>query len=262
MVFTDRNLNRFDQFSKNLVHDLLPNTPTAHPSLPTQMQLPLLLISLFLSFTFAAPPCINTDASKLNPIECQCGPQLCSSQTGLLCYSTNSQQGSCRPNNPAPVGFPRPIKKGRCTDVSGRHQIADTTTCGSAAVALGLPVTKAFSNSDFSRPLGCYVLAVGSQNLYLNTYLGSRTPGSRTGECTVEMQCLCIDVPRCSNSIGTFSNEKECLCGDSSQSNLCTQKTGYFCTNTSLCSHYEACRITDGSTPNGKLNISKRSKQL
>ena len=206
--------------------------------MPTKNQTFCTLLIFFIH-PLLADKCLITDGSAPNIAPCQCESEVCDAATGLICYSTFGG-GACRQNTPGPFGYPLPINTGFCATVSGRKNIGDKKTCEAAALALGLNDQTAFERSDNDRPPGCYIIATGSRNLYLNNFANS------DAECSDEMNCLCVAVDDCVNTGGTVSNMEPCLC----VGKVCDDQSGFYCTNTSSCSTIPSCPVRDGSTSN------------
>ena len=85
----------------------------------------------------AIASCAITDGSAHNPSICQCGHELCTADTGLICYLKKGG-GSCRKTHLGSFGYPI-VKTGRCEDESGRRTIKTEKDCKHAGVAKGYP---------------------------------------------------------------------------------------------------------------------------
>ena len=167
------------------------------------------------------PSCSNTDGTAANANDCQCGNTLCTSETGLICYSENGG-GSCRKRGLGEYGYPL-SSTGFCYDasVSGRAPILDVASCQAAANSIDKTMSTHFFIDTSLEPPGCFFGSDGEIHFNYNV--------SSTTECFTgnlgKNACICQAGTVCSNTDGTAVNSGDCMCGTT----LCTSETGLIC---------------------------------
>ena len=210
----------------------------------------LLLLAAFPPLPVNGLDCVTTDGSKANTIEpCTCGNEVCTTSTGLICYSTTGG-GSCRKNSPGSFGYARP-KEGKCTDVDERDLITSKEECGRAAVRAGLewsfsPEVSVATDAYF--PPGCFWVQDGYPRFNTLTTTAAGCSAHSSEYCL----CWASELLSCANTDASVANAvPACLCGTLLNTATCASDTGLWCLSSfNICGQHHACSVTDGSAEN------------
>ena len=119
--------------------------PPVSSAMLKQVSAPLQLSQICVPFVMAP---------QRTAVACTCGSVECTSDTGLICYSTYGG-GSCRKTGFGPFGYTKEAGDTNCESVSNRKPILDKAACEAAATSMGLDDVEAYEESVSFNPPGC-----------------------------------------------------------------------------------------------------------